>query len=48
MPRLLGVARRCARLEHGWLKVLKTSGNHLKEVMKRDLGVEVEIYQPKG
>jgi pyruvate-formate lyase-activating enzyme len=34
--------------EHGWLKVLKTSGDHLKEVMKRDLGVEVEIYQPKA
>ena len=34
--------------EHGWLKVLKTSGNHLQEVMKRDLGVEVEIYQPKA
>jgi MoaA/NifB/PqqE/SkfB family radical SAM enzyme len=34
--------------EHGWLKVLKTSGDHLKEVMKRDLGVEVEIYQPNA
>ena len=34
--------------EHGWLKVLKTSGDHLREVMKRDLGVEVEIYQPKA
>jgi hypothetical protein len=34
--------------EHGWPKVLKTSGDHLKEVMKRDLGVEVEIYQPKA
>jgi MoaA/NifB/PqqE/SkfB family radical SAM enzyme len=34
--------------EHGWLKVLKTSGDHLQEVMKRDLGVEVEIYQPKA
>lgn len=32
--------------EHGWLKVLKTSGNHLKEVMRRDLGVEVSIYEP--
>jgi MoaA/NifB/PqqE/SkfB family radical SAM enzyme len=32
--------------EHGWLKVLKTSGRHLKEVMKRDLGVEVDIYEP--
>ncbi len=33
--------------EHGWQKVLKNSGEHLKEVMKKDLGVEVEIYQPK-
>jgi hypothetical protein len=33
--------------EHGWQKVLKNSGKHLKEVMKQDLGVEVEIYQPK-
>jgi MoaA/NifB/PqqE/SkfB family radical SAM enzyme len=34
--------------EYGWLKVLKTSGDHLKQVMERDLGVEVEIYQPRG
>ena len=33
--------------EHGWLKVLKTSGDHLKEVMKKDLGVEVRIYEPE-
>jgi len=32
--------------DHGWLKVLKTSGDHLKDVMKKDLGVDVEIYQP--
>ncbi len=32
--------------DHGWLKVLKTSGDHLKEVMRKDLGVEVEIYEP--
>lgn len=32
--------------QHGWLKVLKTSGDHLREVMKKDLGVEVEIFQP--
>lgn len=31
---------------HGWLKVLKTSGEHLKDVMRQDLGVEVEIFQP--
>ena len=33
--------------EYGWLKVLKTSGDHLREVMKKDLGVEVEIYEPE-
>ena len=34
--------------EHGWLKVLKTSGDHLKEVMKQDIGMEVEVYQPEA
>jgi hypothetical protein len=34
--------------EHGWLKVLKASGDHLKEVMRKDLGVEVQIYEPDG
>lgn len=34
--------------DYGWLKVLKKSGDHLKEIMKKDLGVEVQIYQPKG
>lgn len=33
--------------KHGWLKVLKTSGEHLKKVMEEDLGAEVEIYQPE-
>jgi pyruvate-formate lyase-activating enzyme len=33
--------------EYGWLRVLKTSGENIKAVMKRDLGVEVEVYQPK-
>jgi MoaA/NifB/PqqE/SkfB family radical SAM enzyme len=33
--------------EHGWLKVLRKSGDHLKEVMQKDLGVEVEIYEPQ-
>ena len=32
--------------EHGWLKVLKTSGEHMRQVMGTDLGAEVEIYQP--
>jgi hypothetical protein len=32
--------------EHGWLKVLKTSGRHLKDVMRKDLGVEVQVYEP--
>lgn len=31
---------------HGWLKVLKNSGEHLKDVMRKDLGVEVEIFEP--
>lgn len=31
---------------HGWLKVLRTSGDHLQQMMKQDLGVEVEIFQP--
>jgi MoaA/NifB/PqqE/SkfB family radical SAM enzyme len=33
--------------DHGWLKVLRKSGDHLREVMKKDLGAEVEIYDPK-
>ena len=33
--------------EHGWLKVLKTSGDHVREVMRKDLGAEVEIFQPE-
>ncbi len=32
--------------EYGWLRVLKTSGIHLKEVMERDVGAEVKIFQP--
>lgn len=32
--------------EHGWLQVLKKSGDHLKQVMSEDLGVEVQIYEP--
>ena len=31
---------------HGWLKVLKTSGDHLRQVMEQDLGAEVDIHQP--
>lgn len=34
--------------QHGWLKVLKTSGDHLKQVMAEDLGAEVEIYTPEA
>ncbi len=34
--------------EHGWLKVLDTSADHVEHVMKRDLGVEVELYRPEG
>jgi len=32
--------------QHGWLKVLKRSGDHVEEVMRKDLGVEVKVYQP--
>lgn len=32
--------------DHGWLKVLRKSGDHLKDVMRKDLGVEVQIYEP--
>jgi hypothetical protein len=32
--------------QHGWLKVLKHSGENLVKLMKRDLGVEVEVYTP--
>ena len=34
--------------EHGWLKVLKTSGEHLRKVLSEDLGAEVEIYTPEA
>jgi hypothetical protein len=27
---------------------LRTSGDHLKEVMREDLGVEVQIFEPTG
>ncbi len=32
--------------KHGWLKVLRTSGDHVQEVMEKDLGVSVRVYQP--
>ena len=32
--------------QYGWLRVLKRSGDHLRDVMKRDVGVDVEVYQP--
>src|SRR5262249_27784818 len=31
---------------HGWLKVLQTSGDHLRHVMQKDLGQDVEVYTP--
>jgi iron-sulfur cluster protein len=33
--------------DYGWLRVLKKSGDRLQDVMRRDLGVEVDIFQPK-
>ena len=44
---LLGLAGRIRDWDYGWLKVLKTSGDHLKDVMKKDLGTEVEVYEPE-
>ncbi len=32
--------------KHGWLKVLQTSGDHLRQVMQKDLGQDVEVYTP--
>jgi len=32
--------------KYGWLKVLKRSGDHVQEIMRRDVGVDVEVYQP--
>lgn len=32
--------------KHNWQKVLKHSGDHMRETMKRDQGVEVNIYEP--
>ena len=32
--------------DHGWLKVLRTSGDHLEEVMSRDLGAAVDVHGP--
>ena len=34
--------------EHGWLKVLKKSGDHLKQVLSEDLGAEVDVYTPEA
>jgi MoaA/NifB/PqqE/SkfB family radical SAM enzyme len=34
--------------KHGWLKVLKRSGDHVQDIMRKDLGVEVEVYQPSA
>ena len=33
--------------QYGWLQVLKKSGEHVHDVMKQDLGVEVDVYQPQ-
>jgi pyruvate-formate lyase-activating enzyme len=32
--------------KYGWLRVLKRSGDHVRDVMRKDLGVEVDVYQP--
>lgn len=33
--------------KYGWLRVLQTSGDHLRESMKRDVGAEIDIYYPE-
>jgi MoaA/NifB/PqqE/SkfB family radical SAM enzyme len=33
--------------DYGWLRVLRTSGKHVREVFSQDLGAEVEVYQPQ-
>src|SRR5262249_27084606 len=33
--------------EYGWLRVLRRSGDHLRDIMKQDLGVDVDVYQPQ-
>jgi MoaA/NifB/PqqE/SkfB family radical SAM enzyme len=32
---------------HGWLKVLRNSGEHLRELLGKDVGVDVEIHESK-
>ncbi len=34
--------------EHGWLKVLNTSGQRLESMMRRDLGAEVKVHRSEG
>ena len=34
--------------QYGWLRVLRTSGQHVREVLSKDLGAEVEVYQPES
>jgi MoaA/NifB/PqqE/SkfB family radical SAM enzyme len=33
--------------DYGWLRVLRKSGDHLKEVMREDIGADVEIHDLK-
>src|SRR5262249_49321597 len=32
---------------YGWLNVLEKSGQHVREVFRRDLGVQVDVYHPR-
>lgn len=34
--------------QHGWLKVLKNTEDHVRQVLSEDLGAEVEIYTPEA
>lgn len=33
--------------DHGWIKVLDTSGQHLTKVFEEDVGAEVKVHTPK-
>lgn len=34
--------------DHGWIKVLRNSAAHVEEIMKNDVGAEVEIHTPNA
>jgi hypothetical protein len=34
--------------EHGWLKVLRNTEDHVRQVLSEDLGAEVDVYTPEA